>query len=144
MVDLALTTLLWVAISVPAQNGLIPPDTSIIRTTQSAKNLKRIIEELLNGLNCEENYTGFIERRREIPLSSTCPKPDLQKYTSSPNVLIWMNGFCLQIWKNTKLSFPLDIFLATSGAINSRVPTMEHFTLSIPPNSRASPKSINL
>ena len=28
--------------------------------------------------------------------------------------------------------------------MNSRVPTMEHFTLSIPPSSRASPKSISL
>ena len=69
-----------------------------------------------------------------------CLMLDLQRYTSSPDKSVSI----IQALNIVHLVLKRIKSCSTSGAMNSRVPTMEHFTLSIPPSSRASPKSISL
>ena len=80
--------------------------------------------------DCEEkNYEGTKKQKLETTPKLHMSEAGLAKVHFITWALIW---------------FFLTNISATSGAMNSRVPTIEHFTLSIPPNSRASPKSISL
>ena len=82
MMDSAHTTLLWVAISVPAQNGLIPPETSIIRTTWLSLNMKRTI---LDSMKVEEKYKNCWKKKRTI-LDSLKVEDE---YPQAPHVWGW-------------------------------------------------------